>query len=61
MSADPETGGVGCRIYVHTLALLTALRLHLQGQKVEQLTADLLDAAEAIQNLLSTESEWARG
>ena len=58
LHAEPERGGVACRSFTHTLALLLALEAHLEGRPVSAL-ADLLDrAAEAATHLLGTAGTW---
>jgi fructoselysine-6-P-deglycase FrlB-like protein len=58
LDADVETGGVACRSYVHTLALLLALESHLTGGTAVGL-ADTVDrAAEAAAHLLDIETGW---
>jgi len=53
MQAGEERGGVACRSFQHTLALLLALESHLTGAPlpplgaVAEATADLLDTADA--------------
>ncbi|AQA03673.1 iron dicitrate transport regulator FecR [Mycobacterium sp. MS1601] len=56
LHADTEIGGVACRSYQHTLALLMALESQLLGtpMPVESLTM----AADATEHLLSTENDW---
>jgi glucosamine 6-phosphate synthetase-like amidotransferase/phosphosugar isomerase protein len=56
LSAESEVGGVACRSYQHTLALLIALEHHLAGTAVD--TNPLTQAAEATQYLLDTETDW---
>lgn len=58
LRAEPETGGVACRTYQHTLALLMALEAHLTGADTGALAARLTRAAEASAHLLDTESDW---
>jgi glucosamine 6-phosphate synthetase-like amidotransferase/phosphosugar isomerase protein len=56
--ADPEGGGVACRSYQHTLALLMALELHLVGQDTASVVASIAGAATASAHLLDTEAAW---
>lgn len=59
LHADTEVGGVACRSYQHTLALLWALECHLTGTGLTQLTDAVTAAAEASQHLLDSENDWA--
>lgn len=58
LDAEPEVGGVACRSYQHTLALLMALESHLSGGSVAYLTNVVAAAAEASAQLIATESDW---
>jgi len=58
LRADPEVGGVACRSFQHTLALLIALELHLAGADITTLTDTLGKAATACAHLLDHESDW---
>lgn len=58
LDAEPEVGGVACRSYQHTLALLLALECHLTGTDTAPLAASVAAAAEASEHLLATESDW---
>ena len=58
LRADPEGGGVACRSFAHTLALLIALELHLTGADITSLTDTLGRAATACAHLLDHESDW---
>ena len=58
LRADPEEGGVACRSFQHTLALLIALELHLAGADITSLTDTLGRAASACAHLLDRESDW---
>ncbi|MGY4710689.1 SIS domain-containing protein [Mycolicibacterium sp. CBM1] len=58
LAAEPEVGGVACRSYQHTLALLIALEAHLAGADTAGLVATVVAAAEASRHLLDTESHW---
>lgn len=57
MHAGPEEGGVACRTYLHTLALLLHLEHQLTGG-LPRLFEQVLHAAEAIEHLLDTRSSW---
>ncbi|MGK2866463.1 MAG: SIS domain-containing protein [Mycobacterium sp.] len=56
--AEPEEGGVACRSYQHTLAMLMALECQLTGTPTDGLIAAVESAARASDRLLSTESDW---
>ena len=58
MEAGPEEGGVACRSYQHTLALLLALETHLLGDSLEPLVATLERTVAACDHLLATETAW---
>lgn len=58
LRAEPEVGGVACRSYQHTLALLMALECHLTGESTDALADSVAAAADATAYLLSTESDW---
>jgi glucosamine 6-phosphate synthetase-like amidotransferase/phosphosugar isomerase protein len=58
LEAEPEIGGVACRSYQHTLALLLALECHLTGTDTAALAAAIANAAEATAYLLGTEKDW---
>ncbi len=58
LMADREDGGVACRSYQHTLALMMALELHLAGESADCLVRSILKAANATEHLLDTESAW---
>ncbi len=58
LGAEPERGGVACRSYQHTLALLMALELHLAGHDTAGLAASIATTAEASAHLLDTEGDW---
>lgn len=58
LAAEPEVGGVACRSYQHTLALLMALECHLSGTDTAALAATVDAAANASAHLLETESDW---
>lgn len=58
MHAGPEVGGVACRSYQHTLAVLLALEAQLTGTPPAPV-ADLVDrAADASQHLLEKQPSW---
>jgi glucosamine 6-phosphate synthetase-like amidotransferase/phosphosugar isomerase protein len=57
LHADPETGGVACRSYLHTLALLLRLEHQLAGT-VPDLADALHAAADAAAHLLDTRGDW---
>ena len=56
--AEPELGGVACRSYQHTLAMLMALECHLTGTSTDTLVGDVRAAARASAWLLETEEVW---
>ncbi|WNG87489.1 SIS domain-containing protein [Mycobacterium sp. ITM-2016-00317] len=56
--AGPEAGGVACRSYQHTLALLLALECHLTGTPRRDLVGAIAAAARASDHLLDTENDW---
>ena len=58
LRADPAGGGVACRSFQHTVALLIALELHLAGADISSLTDTLGKAATACADLLDRESDW---
>lgn len=58
MHAGPEEGGVACRTYQHTLALLLALEAHLTGSSLADVASGVDQAAVASEHLLSTQDEW---
>jgi glucosamine 6-phosphate synthetase-like amidotransferase/phosphosugar isomerase protein len=58
LHAEPEVGGVACRSYQHTLALLMALECHLAGASTSGLAAALSRVADATAHLLESESAW---
>ncbi|MCW2557347.1 MAG: iron dicitrate transport regulator FecR [Mycobacterium sp.] len=57
LAAEPEVGGVACRSYQHTLALLMALECHLAGTDTA-LSTTVASAATATAHLLDTEADW---
>lgn len=58
LEADGEHGGVACRSYQHTLALLLALECHLLGTDTAALAASIDSAAAATAHLLDSENDW---
>ncbi len=58
LDAEPEVGGVACRSYQHTLALLLALECHLLGEDTAALAESVAAAADACEHLIATESDW---
>jgi glucosamine 6-phosphate synthetase-like amidotransferase/phosphosugar isomerase protein len=58
LHAEAEVGGVACRSYQHTLALLMALECHLTGESTDALADSVAASADATAHLLSTESDW---
>jgi fructoselysine-6-P-deglycase FrlB-like protein len=58
LHADPEDGGVACRSYQHTLALLLALESHLVGDDIGALAGRIAAAVTASAHLLDTEAHW---
>ncbi len=58
LDAETEAGGVACRSYQHTLALLLALECHLGATGTEDLAAAVAAAATATAHLIDTESDW---
>lgn len=58
LAAEPEDGGVACRSYQHTLALLMALEVQLAGMDIAPLVASIANAAVASAHLLDTEATW---
>ena len=58
LAAEPEVGGVACRSYQHTLALLLALECHLAGVGIDSLAHSVALSADASAYLLDTESDW---
>jgi glucosamine 6-phosphate synthetase-like amidotransferase/phosphosugar isomerase protein len=58
LHADPEVGGVACRSYQHTVALLLALECHLTGTGTDVLVGRIDTAAAASAYLLETECDW---
>jgi fructoselysine-6-P-deglycase FrlB-like protein len=56
--AEQEVGGVACRSYQHTLALLMALQCHLTGAGTAALSDTVGSAAAASAHLIQTEPDW---
>ncbi|KWX67165.1 iron dicitrate transport regulator FecR [Mycobacterium sp. NAZ190054] len=56
--AEPEVGGVACRSYQHTLAMLLALECRLTDTPTDALVEVIGSAARASDWLLSTENDW---
>jgi fructoselysine-6-P-deglycase FrlB-like protein len=59
LAAEPELGGVACRTYQHTLALLLALEAWLLDEPLDGVIATILSAAAATEHLLATEGTWS--
>jgi glucosamine 6-phosphate synthetase-like amidotransferase/phosphosugar isomerase protein len=58
MHAGPEHGGVACRSFQHTLALLLALEAHLTGSSIGPVLDTVHRAADASAHLLETSADW---
>jgi fructoselysine-6-P-deglycase FrlB-like protein len=58
MRADREAGGVACRTYAHTLALLLALEARLTGRPVAEVADVVAAAAVATRDLLDRRPAW---
>ncbi len=58
LAAEAEVGGVACRSYQHTLAMLLALECHLTGDGTAALATSVELAADACAYLLDSESDW---
>jgi glucosamine 6-phosphate synthetase-like amidotransferase/phosphosugar isomerase protein len=58
LAAEPEVGGVACRSYQHTLAMLMALECHLTGTDTAALSNTVASATTATAHLIDTESDW---
>ena len=58
LAAEPEVGGVACRSYQHTLAMLLALECHLTGADIDGLATAVALSADVSAYLLDTESDW---
>lgn len=60
LRAGKEEGGVACRTYQHTLAVLLELESQLRGNGGEDVARWLLLAAEASEDLLDRADSWVR-
>lgn len=58
LEAESEVGGVACRSYQHTLALLLALDCQLRRTSISALAESVAAAAQASQHLIATEFDW---
>ncbi|WP_458317026.1 SIS domain-containing protein [Mycolicibacterium brisbanense] len=58
LAADTEAGGVACRSYQHTVALLLALELYMTQADTKPLVTSVRKAADASAHLLDTEPDW---
>jgi fructoselysine-6-P-deglycase FrlB-like protein len=58
LAAETEVGGVACRSYQHTLALLLALECHLTRVDTDELASVVALSADACAYLLDTEADW---
>ena len=58
LAAQPEVGGIACRSYQHTLALLLALECHLAGEDTAALATAVALTSDASAYLLDSESDW---
>lgn len=58
LHAGVEEGGVACRSFQHTTALLLALEAHLAGQPTSDVAGLLDQAAEACEHLLASVGDW---
>jgi fructoselysine-6-P-deglycase FrlB-like protein len=58
LTAGEEAGGVACRTFQHTLALLVALEDHLTGFPSSRVAALVRKSAEATDSLLATRDSW---
>ena len=58
MHSGPEVGGVACRSYQHTLALLMALEAHLTASPLQALVDVVEQAVEASAHLLDSTDDW---
>ena len=57
LAAEPEVGGVACRSYQHTLAVLLALECHLAGMDTGRSRQSVAASATATAHLLDTETD----
>ena len=58
LMAGPEQGGVACRSFQHTLALLLALEDRLLGHDISRVPTVLRRAADATEDLLARRDSW---
>lgn len=58
LHAEPERGGVACRTFAHTLALLLSLETRLTGGDPGAVTGLLRRAADATEDLLTSRARW---
>jgi len=58
LMAGPEHGGVACRTFQHTLALLLALEDRLLGRDISHVPATCRRAADATEDLLARRDMW---
>jgi len=58
LGAGVEAGGVACRSFQHTLALLLALEAHLLGSSLSPLVSTVSAASTATSYLLSSSASW---
>ncbi len=59
MQAEPELGGVACRSYQNTIALLLSLQQHLAPQSMNTSTSELVRmSAQACAEILKTSEQW---
>jgi len=58
LRAGEEVGGVACRSYRHTLAVLLALAAKLTGEPVSRVSTTCRLAAEATADLLDRRADW---
>ena len=59
--AGTEAGGVACRTFQHTLALLLALESRMTGGDLAGVAATVRTAADATEDLLARRSSWLPG
>lgn len=58
LHAGVEQGGVACRSFQHTTAMLLALEAHLTGRPMSDVAVVLERAADACDHLLATVDDW---
>jgi len=58
LHAGPELGGVACRSFQHTLALLMALEVSLGFSKLDLLLDSMAKSTEATSDLLDRRGDW---